>query len=213
MPAVPPPSRKLKFLDSARRLVQAHGFAATSLDALCEDAGATKGAFFHYFRDKNALGIELLDHFRAAGRSALAASAHAAEPDPRRRLRRYLAHLADMYETDPRFRDGCLFAIFAYENADPRSRVRQLCAAAIGEWLDDAGRELKRILSAASVRPAVRTGELAELLLAAIEGALILNRTGTGRGAMRRVLAHFGRYVELLMDAQASPIDRPRARR
>jgi TetR/AcrR family transcriptional repressor of nem operon len=128
-------------------------------------------------------------------------------------LRRYLAHLADMYETDPRFRDGCLFAIFAYENADPRSRVRQLCAAAIGEWLDDAGRELKRILSAASVRPAVRTGELAELLLAAIEGALILNRTGTGRGAMRRVLAHFGRYVELLMDAQASPIDRPRARR
>jgi hypothetical protein len=58
---------------------------------------------------------------------------------------------------------------------------------------------LKQILSLARIRPAVRTRELAELLLAAIEGALILNRTGRGRGTMTRTLGHFGRYVESLM--------------
>jgi TetR/AcrR family transcriptional repressor of nem operon len=201
MRAVPLPSRKQKFLDSALRLVQARGFATTSLDAICEDTGTTKGAFFHYFHDKDELGLELLSHFRDSGRSALRASAHAAERDPRRRLHRYLDHLEAMYADDPRFRDGCLFAIFAYENADPHSRVRRLCTAAIAEWLDGAARELNGIFSLLPVRPAVRPRELAELLLATIEGALILNRTTGGRGAMRRALRHFRRYVETLVAA------------
>ena len=198
---MPKPSRKQEFLDSARRLVQARGFVGTSVDAVCEDTGTTKGAFFHYFRDKDELGIELLRYFRESGRSALGAGGHAEERDPRRRLRRYLAHLESVYTADPRFRDGCLYAIFAYETADPRSEVRRLCAAAVDEWLDAAAGELKAIFSMLRARPAVRPRELAELLLGTVEGALILNRTTRGHGAMKRALGHFRRYVESLMGA------------
>lgn len=193
------PSRKQDFLDSARRLVQARGFAAMSVDALCEEIGTTKGAFFHYFDDKDALGIELLRYFRESGRAALAASRHAGERHPTRRLRRYLAHLESLYAADPRFRDGCLYAIFAYENADPRSEIRRLCAAAINEWLDAAAGELKAVFSMLPARPAVRPREMAELLLGAIEGALILDRTTGTRGAVKRALSHYRRYAEALM--------------
>jgi len=196
---MPRPSRKQEFLDSARRLVQARGFAATSVDAVCEDTGTTKGAFFHYFRDKDELGIELLKYFRESGRSALQAGGHAEERDPRRRLRRYLAHLEAVYAADPRFRDGCLYAILAYENADPRSEVRRMCAAAIDEWLGAAAGELKAVFSMLRARPAVQARELAEFLLAAIEGALIVSRTAGAGGAMKRALAHFRRYAESLM--------------
>ena len=196
---MPRPSRKQEFLDSARRLVQARGFSGTSVDAVCEDTGTTKGAFFHYFRDKEELGIELLRYFRESGRSALRAGGHAGERDPRRRLRRYLAHLESVYAADRRFRDGCLYAIFAYESADPRSEVRRLCAAAIDEWLDAAAGELKAVFSMLRARPAVRARELAEFLLAAIEGALIVSRTAGAGGAMKRALAHFRRYAESLM--------------
>jgi TetR/AcrR family transcriptional repressor of nem operon len=198
---MPRPSRKQQFLDSARKLVQQRGFASTSVDAVCEETGATKGAFFHYFRDKDELGIALLEYFRQSGRAALGASSHAAERDPRRRLRRYLEHLEAVYTADPRFRDGCLYAIFAYENADPRSEVRRMCAAAIDEWLDSASGELKAILQGSKARPAVRVRELAEHLLASVEGALILDRTAGKRGAMKRALGHFRRYVESMMPA------------
>jgi TetR/AcrR family transcriptional repressor of nem operon len=198
---MPKPSRKQEFLDGARRLVQKRGFAATSVDAVCEEAGATKGAFFHYFRDKDELGTELLKYFRESGRAALGAGDHAAERDPRRRLRRYLEHLRAVYTADARFRDGCLYAIFAYENADPRSEVRRMCAAAIEEWLDAAADELREIFSMLRARPAARPRELAELLLVAVEGALILDRTAGKRGAMQRGLAHFQRYVESMMPA------------
>jgi TetR/AcrR family transcriptional repressor of nem operon len=181
--------------------VQTRGFAATSVDAVCERAGATKGAFFHYFRDKDELGVELLKYFRESGRAALGRGTHAAEHDPRLRLRRYLAHLESVYVADPRFRDGCLYAIFAYETADPRSEVRRLCAAAISEWIDSASAELKAIFGMLRVRPAVRPRELAEQLLVAIEGALILERTTGRRGAMKRSLLHFRRSAESLMGA------------
>lgn len=121
----------------------------------------TKGAFFHYFRGKDELGIELLKHFRESGRAALAGSRGAGERDPRRRLRRYLAHLEALYASDPRFRDGCLYAIFACGNAEPRSEVRRLCAAAIDEWLEAAADEFKAVFSMLRVRPAVRPRELA----------------------------------------------------
>jgi TetR/AcrR family transcriptional repressor of nem operon len=198
---MPRPSRRHQFLDSARKLVQQRGFASTSVDAVCEEAGATKGAFFHYFRDKDELGVALLQYFRDSGRAALGSATHGHEQDPRRRLRRYLEHLEAVYTADPRFRDGCLYAIFAYENADPRSEVRRMCAAAIEEWLDSASSELKAILSESKARPAVRARELAEHLLASVEGALILDRTAGKRGAMRRALAHFRRYVESMMPA------------
>jgi TetR/AcrR family transcriptional repressor of nem operon len=137
---VPRPSRKQDFLDSARRLVQAQGFAAMSGDAVCKDTGTTKGAFFHYFRDKDELGIELLRYFRESGRAALRASRHAEERDARRRLRRYLAHLETIYASDPRFRDGCLYAILAYENADPRSEGT--CSAAESYGTDSSQRRI-----------------------------------------------------------------------
>lgn len=196
---MPRPSRKQEFLDSARRLVQARGFARMSVEDVCLATGTTKGAFFHYFGDKDALGVELLWYFRDAGRAVLRSGKFAEERDPRRRLRGYLLHLEAMYAADPRFRDGCLFAIFAYESADSRSEVRRLCAAAIDEWVNSADRELKAIFSMLHVRPAVRPRELAEHLLVAIEGALILERTTGRRSAMKRGLTHFRRYVESLM--------------
>lgn len=113
--------------------MQARGFAGMSVEDVCLATGTTKGAFFRYFRGKEELGAEVLRHFRDAGRVALRSGKFAEERDPRRQLRGHLLHLEAMYAADPRFRDGCLFAIFAYENAEPRSEVRRLCAAAIEE--------------------------------------------------------------------------------
>lgn len=38
------------------KLVRTRGFSATSVEELCSDAGVTKGAFFHHFPSKDALG-------------------------------------------------------------------------------------------------------------------------------------------------------------
>ena len=38
-------------------MILARGYAATSIDALCRQAGVAKGAFFHHFDSKDALAL------------------------------------------------------------------------------------------------------------------------------------------------------------
>jgi AcrR family transcriptional regulator len=42
-------------VDAARERFGAHGFAATSVDEIVRQAGVTKGALYHHFRDKDDL--------------------------------------------------------------------------------------------------------------------------------------------------------------
>jgi AcrR family transcriptional regulator len=51
--------RKAEFLDAAMRLFMQHGYEQTSVNAIIEAVGVSKGAFYHYFRTKEDLLDEL----------------------------------------------------------------------------------------------------------------------------------------------------------
>src|SRR5690606_25437002 len=57
-PSATAPSAPIRdrILASARALVLDRGFASTTVDAVLTEAGASKGAFFHHFPSKGALG-------------------------------------------------------------------------------------------------------------------------------------------------------------
>src|SRR5687767_7290505 len=57
LPAKAKPSAKDKLLEAAVHVVRQKGYAATSVDDLCEAAGVTKGAFFHHFESKEDLAV------------------------------------------------------------------------------------------------------------------------------------------------------------
>src|SRR6478672_13681372 len=50
-------SAKTALIDAAHALVRRKGWSGTSVDELCTAAGVTKGAFFHHFPSKEALGV------------------------------------------------------------------------------------------------------------------------------------------------------------
>jgi AcrR family transcriptional regulator len=50
-----------KLLLSAFEQIHRHGFQAVSLDEILKDTGVTKGALYHHFPNKNALGYAVID--------------------------------------------------------------------------------------------------------------------------------------------------------
>ena len=62
---MPRVNAKQKLLDAAFALIRERGFSATTVDALCERAGVTKGAFFHHFKSKDELGVAAAEHSSA----------------------------------------------------------------------------------------------------------------------------------------------------
>lgn len=165
-----PPSRK-KLLTAARALMLAQGFAATSLDQICEKAGLTKGCFFHYFDGKEALGKALLSEWAQSledGRSALFGDA----PDPLDRVYHYIDSFAALAR-EGSLGKGCLLGVFAGELADV-PQIRQACAEGFKAWSAPLARELEAARKKRAPRARFDAAALADHFVALIEGAILV---------------------------------------
>lgn len=70
-----------KIMDSAVKLFSTRGFSAASVDEICEEAGISKGAFYHHFESKQALFLALLDSWLQAIDNAIEASKDKTAPE------------------------------------------------------------------------------------------------------------------------------------
>ena len=90
MTRVPRGEARARLIEAGRSLVRRHGFAATSVDDLCAAAGVTKGAFFHHFASKEALGVALVRDWTETTGAMFAAHPYNAAPDPLDRVFAYI---------------------------------------------------------------------------------------------------------------------------
>src|SRR4051812_5047206 len=77
-------------LNATVELVRKQGWSATSIDQLCKAVGVTKGAFFHHFASKEALGVAAAAHWSATTGSAFANAKYHEAADPLDRIFGYL---------------------------------------------------------------------------------------------------------------------------
>jgi TetR/AcrR family transcriptional repressor of nem operon len=203
-----------RILDAAQRIVLERGFAATSVDAVLAQAPATKGAFFHHFPSKNALGRALLERYVAADERMLEdfiAVAEAQSEDPAEQLVAFVRrfeHAADeLAPTQP----GCLFVSFIYESELAGGGEDDLIATSIRHW---RMRLLDKLEAAARAHPpavAVDLPSLADQVFTTFEGGFILARAMHDPRHLRSQLAHLRHYLELLFELSPKQPSRERA--
>lgn len=73
---------RTRLLHSARHCFAQFGYDGASVASICEHAGVSKGAFYHHFPSKQALFLELLDHWLSALDSRLDAVLSATQSLP-----------------------------------------------------------------------------------------------------------------------------------
>ena len=187
---------KARLLDAAERLMLAKGFEATTVDEICEAAKLTKGSFFHYFDSKERLGRETLERFCASGQR-LHASFCGSARDPLKRVYNYIDGAIRLSQ-DPALGQGCLLGSFAQELCESHPSIREACAKGFTEWGTAFGAELSRAKAKYAPRAAFSPRELAEHLIAILEGSLILGKAGRDRRVVARNLRHYKAYLQML---------------
>jgi TetR/AcrR family transcriptional repressor of nem operon len=196
-----------RILDAAHELVLAHGFTATTVDAVLAAAGASKGAFFHHFPSKRALGQALVERYADGDRAVLEhfmLAAEAITDDPAEQVvelvRGFELAADEMALSQP----GCLFVSFVYEQVPDTDDIRPVIVDAIELWRRRIAHKLGLAAAAGRLPAGVDRDSLADHVFTTFEGAFILARATGDAGHVRAQLAHLRRYLELLLGVTAS---------
>ncbi len=157
-------------VQTAMRLFRRQGYASTGLQQIVTESGAPRGSLYHYFpAGKEALGAAAV---ALAGERMHQTLVELAErhAEPRAFLRAYCETMAGwMAESD--FRSGCPIATTLLETAPQSPEITAAGIRAIDRWIGVIAGVFAR---AGGTR--AETRRRAQLVIAALEGALILAR-------------------------------------
>ena len=163
---------KERILAGAKELFLARGYAATTVDAICEKAELTKGSFYYFFDSKEDLGLAVLDWSLQRSAQMLARGPHVRTTDP---VERAFAFLEYFEKCSPElWSGGCLMGSFALELADTNSRMQRAVADMFRAVSDDFAEKLQPITAQWVGRERPTAGELADTLLGVLEGSIVL---------------------------------------
>jgi TetR/AcrR family transcriptional regulator, transcriptional repressor for nem operon len=192
-------STRERLLEAAIGLSLEKGYADTTVAEVCEQADLTKGAFFHYFDGKEAMGKAVLEQWIANGNANYGAAPFWEMADPLKRLFGYIDFTAELTKTGP---CGCLVGIYSQELWQSQPQLRVDCAAALTAWADG----LAQLFEDAKVRHAPDASfdsrSLAYHFIAVFEGGLILARAYKRPEIVGEHLEHFKRYVQSLFEPE-----------
>jgi TetR/AcrR family transcriptional repressor of nem operon len=175
---------KERILAAAKELFLARGYAATTVDAICEKAELTKGSFYYSFDSKEDLGLAVLDWSLRRGVQMLTSGPHVRIVDPVAKAFAFLKHLERC--SPELWSGGCLLGSFALELADTNSRMQQTVAGMFQAVADEF----------AQTPPA---SEFADMLLGIIEGSIILAKAHRDPTRLPKAIRGFRRSLERLI--------------
>lgn len=195
-----PISARDKLLEAGVKLIRQQGFAATSVDQLCAAAGVTKGAFFHHFASKEALGVALAQYWSSSTAAFFAAAPYHHLPDPLDRVLGYI-DLRIALLSGPAESFSCVAGTMVQEAFNTSAPIRMACHASItgnARALED---DLAEAIAQSGAKGVTAAG-LAEHVQAVIQGAFVLAKASGPDSAAetaRSELRHLRRYFELLL--------------
>ncbi len=190
-----PEATRQRLVDAARSLILQRGFSAAGVDRICAAAGVTKGAFFHHFSSKEALGHAALASWAAFG-MALYAEAKAGP------LRHPLDHLHAFFDIMAGFVDQapgpvtCVVGIMSQELALANPELRDACSQYLGDWTDFARQLLEEAKT--GLRPVADfdADDVAWFLNSLWQGSMLVAKTRQDPDIIRRNLARARAHVD-----------------
>lgn len=195
---------RTRLLSAARDVIRAQGFSATTVDDLCRVAGVTKGAFFHHFENKEALGVAAAAFWAETTSAFFENAPYHDHDDPFDRLMGYVEFRKTIIEGEPAA-FTCLVGTMAQEVYDSHPAIRDACAASIFGHAATLEPDIAAAMAARGIRADWTPASLAAHTQAVLQGAFILAKATGDRAVARDSVDHLKRYIEMLFAENGVP--------
>jgi TetR/AcrR family transcriptional repressor of nem operon len=189
-----------RLLDAAQHLIERQGFAATSVDQILAESRSSKGAFFHHFESKAALGRSLLARFVDADLALLNAGLRHAEghEDSVERLLAFLGYYEN-WSGDLTAESACLYIPMITERDILDESAAADVERAIVGWRTGVAGLIREAYAAAGVVDGPDPDDLADQLFVTFVGAFLVCRALASPEPMRSQLRIYRQLMQALL--------------
>jgi TetR/AcrR family transcriptional repressor of nem operon len=176
---------KEKILTQATRVFNRQGFRTTTINDLLKATGTTKGNLYFHFSGKEEVGLEVLKREKAAFMQFLDSALTGDTPGAA--LDNFLRSALLKHRRSD-FVGGCLFGNTALEASDTAPAFAELVAGVFDEWIGKIESKIAEAQQAGQVRRDLPARDLAELVVATVEGGIMQARLQKAEGPLSRAL-------------------------
>jgi AcrR family transcriptional regulator len=207
-----PDVTRRKLLDAGMEEIHRRGFQAASLDAILARAGVTKGALYHHFPDKAALGYAVVDEVvKGLLLERWLTVLEESPADPLTALQQTLRHRAESL-TAEEIELGCPLNNLAQEMSPLDEQFRRRIDATFDAWRDGFARALAQGQADGTVRRDVDARRVAAFVVAAAEGSYGLAKSAGSRALLRSNLDLLATFLDTLRPEATARADSPPSR-
>ncbi|MHB1083728.1 MAG: TetR family transcriptional regulator C-terminal domain-containing protein [Thiobacillus sp.] len=186
-----------KLLEAAFAEIHRNGFQAASITQILADTGLTKGALYHHFPDKKALGLAVVEEVIRPSMAAMLFEPLLETGQPLASLQTLLQSKA-VIDEPAMVVLGCPLNNLMQEMSPVDETFRLHLNALFKDWVKVVAAALERGQKADEVRQDVDAEETAFFIVSALEGCIGMSKNTQSVKAFRGCLTQLGRYLETL---------------
>ena len=183
-----------KLLQSAFCEIHRQGYQAASIAHILQDTGLTKGALYHHFPTKQALGLAVVDEVVRQGLDRLFLQPIRESARPVEALLDLIAHIDERAPSDFVLL-GCPLNNLMQEMSAIDPEFASRLNAVLSEWQTTVERALTTGQAQGVVRPEVDCTAAALFIVSAWEGCIGIAKNMRSPGAFRQCMQQLHGYV------------------
>jgi TetR/AcrR family transcriptional repressor of nem operon len=184
---------KVKILQQAAELFNQQGYAGSSISDIMRVTGLQKGGIYNHFKSKDDLALQAFDYAIACvsqrTRSVLRIKRHAVE-----RLQAIIGVFSS-YLDNPPIRGGCPLLNTAVESDDAHPALRERAQQGMNSWRQLICLIIDKGIERGEIRSDVNPDEVATIMIATLEGAMMMSKLYGDSIHMLRAINHLNQYI------------------
>jgi TetR/AcrR family transcriptional regulator, transcriptional repressor for nem operon len=205
---------RAEIIERSAALMNMQGFLAAPLSAVIEATGIQKGGLYRHFESREALAHEAFDCCVSAVRQRFVQAVQGKAPGCEQLLALVHAHVDS--GADVPLRGGCPIMNTAVETdhtSDPSHMgLRQRARDAMSGWHGLVQQIVRSGLVSGDVRAGTDPAQVATVLIACLEGAVLLTQLYGDTAYMVLARQHLARYIETELRARPQAAARKQKR-
>lgn len=185
---------KTRILQQAAELFNQQGYAGSSIADIMRVTGLQKGGIYNHFKNKDELALQAFDFAVACvgqhTKAVLRTKRHAVE-----RLLGIIEVFRSFVDNPP-IKGGCPLLNTAVESDDTHPILRERTQQGMNSWRRLICLIIEKGIDKGEIRSGVDADEVATIMIATLEGALMMSKLYGDAIHMQRAVNHLNNYIK-----------------